>query len=307
VERNYYLNNIFWKGRTTPSYLIECLNGSKASVSNFTHYWDGNLFYKLADASIIRYYGSSGEIDIYTVAQLEASYSGQWGSSNMNASPLFADTTDDVFALSNTSPCVDAGVSLTTASSSKSSSTALAVADGLVLSDGFGGLVTPDSIWIQGATPNQVGIASGNRSTGAFTLTSARSWSSGAQIFLWRNGIKIDDIGYYQLTDAVAPPLEPGASTVSGPTGLSRTGFTANWSSVDSVSGYRLDVSTVSNFASYVSGYEDRAVPTTSEALSGLSKGTVYYYRVRAYNAVGTSDNSSTQTAVTFRSLRVHR
>jgi hypothetical protein len=168
-------------------------------------------------------------------------------------------------------------------------------------------LVTPDSIWIEGASPNNVGISSGNRAAGTFTLTSKRSWSSGASIYLWRNGIKQDDIGYYQLTGAVAPPLPPDAPTISGPTGLSRTAFTANWGSVSDAAGYRLDVSTVSNFASFVTGYNDKAISGTSESLSGLSKGQTYYYRVRAYNAVGTSESSSSTSATTFKSLRGHR
>jgi hypothetical protein len=45
-----------------------------------------------------------------------------------------------------------------------------------------------------------------------------------------------------------------------------------------------LDVSTVSSFASFVSGYNGLSISssTTSQSVTGLSGNTVYYYRVRA-------------------------
>jgi hypothetical protein len=47
-------------------------------------------------------------------------------------------------------------------------------------------------------------------------------------------------------------------------------------------------------FTSYLSGYQDRFVTTTSAAVSPLGSATAYYYRVRAVNASGASDNSNT-------------
>ena len=98
------------------------------------------------------------------------------------------------------------------------------------------------------------------------------------------------------ITVAVVPTV-PTANAASG---VTNTAFTANWSSVSGATGYRLDVSTSSLFDSYVSGYQDLNVSNvTSKAVSGLNAGTIYYYRVRAYNAGGASDNSSTITVVT--------
>src|SRR5262249_13310093 len=49
------------------------------------------------------------------------------------------------------------------------------------------------------------------------------------------------------------------------------------------------------------SGYQDLSVGTaTSYAVTGLSAGTTYYYRVRALNANGPSANSSVITAYTI-------
>jgi hypothetical protein len=52
----------------------------------------------------------------------------------------------------------------------------------------------------------------------------------------------------------VPPPSTP----VSGAaTGVTNNGFTANWSSGSGATGYRLDVSTGSSFASSVAGYQN--------------------------------------------------
>src|SRR3712207_7448110 len=59
-----------------------------------------------------------------------------------------------------------------------------------------------------------------------------------------------------------------------------------------SVVGYRLDVSTSNTFNTYLSGYQDLDVGNaTSRSVTGLSAGTTYYYRVRAY----TGDRKSTR------------
>lgn len=91
------------------------------------------------------------------------------------------------------------------------------------------------------------------------------------------------------------------APTSNAATAVSATGFTANWASLTGATGYLLDVSTVNTFASFVTGYNGLAVAGTSQAITGLSSSTTYYYRVRATNATScTSVNSATQTVVTL-------
>jgi trimeric autotransporter adhesin len=50
---------------------------------------------------------------------------------------------------------------------------------------------------------------------------------------------------------------------------------------------------------SLVTGYNNLSVAGTSQAVSGLTANTNYYYRVRAYSAASTSDNSDTITVLT--------
>src|SRR5207253_1278737 len=77
-------------------------------------------------------------------------------------------------------------------------------------------------------------------------------------------------------------------------TNVTFSSFTANWSSVNGASDYRLDVSTCYSFTTYVPGYQDLDVGNmTSYNVTGLSAQTRYYYRVRAYNGCDTSPNSN--------------
>jgi hypothetical protein len=93
-----------------------------------------------------------------------------------------------------------------------------------------------------------------------------------------------------------SPPPSPIANAA---TSVTSSGFIANWSSVAGATGYRLDVSPSSTFSTYVGGYQDSDVRNvTSSSVSGLIAGTVYYYRVRAYNAVGISGNSATISVI---------
>ncbi|MBI1767137.1 MAG: hypothetical protein HYR67_02040 [Bacteroidetes bacterium] len=102
--------------------------------------------------------------------------------------------------------------------------------------------------------------------------------------------------GNSNSTSVVTIPVAP---TATAPTGVSQSSFIANWSS-GSVQ-YQLDVSTASDFSSMVSGYNSLLLSNvTSYAVTGLSTGTTYYYRVRAVNASGASSSSNTISVLTF-------
>jgi hypothetical protein len=79
-----------------------------------------------------------------------------------------------------------------------------------------------------------------------------------------------------------------------------RSTFMANWSSVKGALGYLLDVSTNDSFSSYVDGYHDLDVGNvTARVVTGLDRGTTYYYRVRPYNATGPGAYSEVMTTTT--------
>lgn len=103
-----------------------------------------------------------------------------------------------------------------------------------------------------------------------------------------------------------ASPLTSSTITITGvpatPTfsSITTTGFTVDWTATSGASTYRLDVSTASNFASFVSGYQDLTVNTNSQAVTGLAANTLYFVRVRAVNASGTSANSTSASSATL-------
>ena len=80
------------------------------------------------------------------------------------------------------------------------------------------------------------------------------------------------------------------------------TSFTANWNAVANTDNYFLDVSLNQAFSSFLEGYENLDMGTsTSQAVTGLTPGATYFYRVRA-NSIsdGTSDNSEIIAAYTL-------
>jgi predicted outer membrane repeat protein len=106
------------------------------------------------------------------------------------------------------------------------------------------------------------------------------------------------DIGAVEVQATPAPA--PVAPTALDATNKTASSFTANWSSVSGATGYRLDVSTSSSFASYVAGYENLDVGNvTAQSVTGLAASTFYYYRLRTYNSTGTSPNSNVVTVKT--------
>ena len=79
-----------------------------------------------------------------------------------------------------------------------------------------------------------------------------------------------------------------------------RSSFIANWISVGGATGYLLDVSISNSFDSYVDGYHGLDVGNVAgRVVTGLNRGTTYYYRVRAYGAIGPGGYSDVMAATT--------
>jgi len=90
------------------------------------------------------------------------------------------------------------------------------------------------------------------------------------------------------------PLIPPNPPIALAATGITGTGFTANWSASTRATSYQLDVSSDYTFSSYVPGIPTNLDNVTTYVVSGLNPNTNYYYRVRAVNTAGISANSNT-------------
>ena len=64
---------------------------------------------------------------------------------------------------------------------------------------------------------------------------------------------------------ATSPPSQlPRLNAASS---INSSGFTVNWNAVGGATGYKLDVSSVNDFSSFVSGYDDLDASGTSQVL----------------------------------------
>ncbi len=95
----------------------------------------------------------------------------------------------------------------------------------------------------------------------------------------------------------------PSAPTATAATSISGNGFTANWNTVAGSTSYSLEVST-DNFATLVGGnsYTINA-PVVTKAITGLTAGCDYKYRVKAVNTNGSSAYSNIISVTTTQAI----
>jgi len=101
---------------------------------------------------------------------------------------------------------------------------------------------------------------------------------------------------FYQLFDMGADEfyLLPDPPVAKVPNDVGTNYFMAWWEESSWAQGYYLDVSYDSDFTSFLQGYENLDVGDVTTYLIENLESIPYFYRLRAYNSAGTSDNSNT-------------
>jgi hypothetical protein len=135
------------------------------------------------------------------------------------------------------------------------------------------------------------------------STTYAVSGLSNNTLYYWRiNATNAGGTSSYSnawsFTTIVAAPAAPAlASPSNAATGVSPSP-TLSWTASTGAASYRLQVSTGSSFTTTV--VDQSNITGTTYAVSGLSNNTLYYWRVNATNAGGTSSYSGTWNFTTI-------
>ncbi len=116
--------------------------------------------------------------------------------------------------------------------------------------------------------------------------------------------VSVNDNSKVELIDEGRIPLTDPVATAA--TNITTSSFSANWNIVSGALGYYLDVSTSSDFSSFVIGYENRNVGNVlTYSVIGLHDVTNYYYQIRAYNNSETSNDSNVITLITLNATEL--
>ncbi|MGC1323666.1 MAG: NF038122 family metalloprotease [Candidatus Udaeobacter sp.] len=140
-----------------------------------------------------------------------------------------------------------------------------------------------------------VGVVLGLAAVAGDHRVSAQTSAPAASQFetgTFRHGTRAESQTSLELPNTNEFPSENETVSPPPPT---RSSFMATWPSVPGAKGYSLDVSQSSSFDSFIDGYYGLDVGgVTGRVVTGLSRGTTYYYRVRAYGATAPTGYSET-------------
>src|SRR5262245_40733477 len=145
-------------------------------------------------------------------------------------------------------------------------------------------------------------VAAGVRLSGQTTGPEPRRFVAGPEVLRAQAQLESS----LQLPNTTVVSAEGEVVSPPPPT---RSTFMATWKPVSGAKGYLLDVSTSKAFDHYVNGYHDLDVAgATGRVVTGLNRGTTYYYRVRAYGVNSTAGYTA-PTAITTQAttgLTIH-
>jgi hypothetical protein len=110
----------------------------------------------------------------------------------------------------------------------------------------------------------------------------------------------VNGTGLSASSDALNTITVPSAPVALAATTAGTDRFTANWNQVTGAASYRLDVATDDQFANILTSASNVSATGIAKVFTALSRGTTYYYRIRAVNAGGTSANSNIISQLTL-------
>lgn len=118
--------------------------------------------------------------------------------------------------------------------------------------------------------------------------------SNSTEVLAVQNAWKAVGVDATQLKNTIVPVAQ-SATSITG------TGFTGRWSRLGGTTYYLFDISTDKNFASFVSGYQNKSITGSAitTTITGLTAKSTYYYRLRAVNSYGTSPYSNVMMVTT--------
>jgi uncharacterized OsmC-like protein len=144
-------------------------------------------------------------------------------------------------------------------------------------------------------------VITGNTTTSSATTFSDSSLTANTQYYYYVISYNSSCSGapYYLTTTPLSANATTCLATPATPTAASITsdGYTANWVAVTGATGYSLEVSTNAGFTAAISG-SPFSVSSNSYALSGLTSGNTYYYRVTATGGGCTSVTSASASTL---------
>jgi hypothetical protein len=166
------------------------------------------------------------------------------------------------------------------------------------------------------ATNSGLTTPSNSNETGSYGLVSYLRNLTGlnANTQYWFRAYGINDCGspltgYSHTSSFPTFTTQHNAPTIGAETSVTSGGFTGNWTvnNANSAGGaaftYQLEYSTTSDFSSGVTAITGISSGASSQAVTGLSAATNYWYRVRVNNAGGNSNYSSIEAVTTLNSI----
>ena len=182
----------------------------------------------------------------------------------------------------------------------------LAIPGSSVTATGFtaswSSVIGSDSYYLDVSSDNFITLITGynNKLVGSNTSYDLTGLSSGTNYqYRVRASNASGSSGNSNIVSLITLPAIPVANTA---TNITQNSFGVSWTAVTGAASYSIDVATDNGFLALI--YNNINVNNVSSfALSSLSPGTTHYFRLRANNASGSSENSNIISATTFAQL----